>query len=108
MTEPQITMAHKIGESIQRDSIFSFHSGSETDKNYIVFKVWIPSDGANLGSLTALELNSNNTVKMIHILPIDNEVFSIGSTTARWEYTTGSELYTDTTLSKTFHVYSGQ
>ncbi len=109
-TGTQIEFARNKDISNLRHGIYSTHSVESEDKNSIVFTVWNPEEDVDndVSRNVILEINGDNNIKTVHILPLEPEVFDIGTEELRWNVLTGSVLKTDMLQSKTINMYSGK
>jgi hypothetical protein len=109
-TGTQVEFARDKDISNLRHGIYSTHSVESDDKNSVVFTVWNPEEDVNneVSRNVILEINGDNNIKTVHILPLEPEVFDIGIDDLRWNILIGSSLKTDVLQSKTIGIYSGK
>jgi hypothetical protein len=90
------------------DAIYSEHSSSDPAGNSITFAIWHPSEDENTPSVNEiLKISGNDTVTAVHILPLESDIYNLGTDEKRWLLSTGSQMYNDTTQTKTLSLYSG-
>jgi hypothetical protein len=89
--------------------IYTTHSLDYDSDNKIKITVWTTEEDPTLVSNNPIiEMSADNKVRFVHILPLINEEYSIGSDTKRWLIVVGNRMYNDTTQSKTLSVHSGR
>jgi len=105
----QISFARKTSEDDMPHGLYSSHNKTDNNGNSIFFALWTPQHDADEdGNKRIIDFNAETGVNMIHILPIENSKYSIGSDSKPFTTTTGSEIYTDTIKTKTFRLHSGK
>lgn len=107
--DAQISFARKTSENDMIHGLYSSHSETDNAGNTVFFGVWTPqSDTNEVGRKKIIEFNAETGVNTIHILPIENNKYDIGSDDKPFMTAIGSEIYTDVVKTKTFRLHSGK
>lgn len=93
----------------QAHGIYTFHTSTENYENKMKFTVWHPTEDPDIVSNNIImELHATDEVGVVHILPLENEIYNVGADDKRWLLATGSQMFNDTTQTKTLNLYSGR
>jgi hypothetical protein len=107
--DAQIAFARKTSENDMLHGLFSSHSEIDNEGNSVFFGMWTPQcDVDEIGRKKIIEFNAESGVNLIHILPIENTKYDIGSDDKPFMTAIGSEIYTDVIKTKTFRIHSGK
>lgn len=107
--DSQIAFARKTSEEDMVHGLYSSHNAVDDNGNSVFFALWTPqSDIDEVGRKKIMDFNSETGVNMIHILPIENSKYNIGSDDKPFTATIGSEIYTDVIKTKTFRLHAGK
>jgi|PlaIllAssembly_1097288.scaffolds.fasta_scaffold37826_2 hypothetical protein len=105
----QIELSQLIEDDYIAHGIYTFHSVTETSDNGLEICVWNTDDGiGNVSTNKVLQITSDEYINAVHILPLENEEYSIGTDDHRWLLATSNQLYNDTAQTKTLELYSGR
>jgi hypothetical protein len=109
-TQIELSKSTDIFEAISlAHGIYSNHSSDYNSDNRIRITVWNPEEDPDaLSNNPIIEMSADNKVTVVHILPLINEEYSIGSDEKRWLIVVGNRMYNDTTQSKTLSTHSGR
>jgi hypothetical protein len=89
--------------------IYTFHSSTENSGNRIKITVWAPGeDSTQVSNNPIIELSADDKIKVVHLFPLSNEEYSIGSDNKRLLSIVGNRMYNDITQSKTLKTHSGR
>jgi hypothetical protein len=89
--------------------IYTFHSSTENSGNRIKITVWAPEeDSEAVSNNPIIEMSSDDQIKVVHLLPLSNEEYSIGKDEKRWLLVVGNRMYNDTVQTKTLKTHSGR
>jgi hypothetical protein len=100
---------NKFDEISLAHGIYTFHSFTENSGNRIKVTVWSSEeDSTQVSNNPIIEISADDKIKVVHLFPLSNEEYSIGSDDKRLLSIIGNRMYNDIIQSKTLKTHSGR
>ena len=110
---PQITFAKNTGPEDYRHAIYTVHSSTQVGDNKVYLTLWDPTTDeiGDIGTRLVLEVSADETIKVVNIVPFENNVYNLGSDELQFKdlYLSGSLIISGSIINTEFtqHKHTG-